>query len=164
MTSLRSVTLWFSVVASSFLLVEEAKTQSGCPPTPLGVTVSQTEQGEKFTASAFVRPFQEDEDSLAEARSEARIKAKLLLKRDSRVPRRNDGLLLGVVDLGSCLDSGRVYFTVSVDSKSVAEAIELNETLKKSLGENPAPVPSFSWLEGEKQDPLSDQAREIFGR
>jgi hypothetical protein len=131
-----------------------------CPLTPIGVTETQTDRGGTFTASAFVRPLREDQDALADARTEARIAAKLLLRHNNRVPRESNGRLSGVMDLGSCIDSGRVYNTVSVDSKSAAEAIELNKILRTSLAEKPAPLPSFSWFEDKAHDKLSDQIRQ----
>lgn len=149
----------------SVLLVcfgKAARSNESCPIYPLGVTEKQTDNGETFYASAFVRPFRDDDDSLIDARREARIAARLLLQRDKRVPLGANGRLQGAMDEGSCVENGRVYFSVSINLKSAAQAIELNERLQKSLAAKPTPqLRSFSWIDDGKRDTESEETRRL---
>jgi hypothetical protein len=139
-----------------------ARSNESCPIYPLGVTEKQTDNGETFYASAFVRPFRDDDESLIEARREARIAARLLLQRDERVPLGANGRLQGAMDEGSCVENGRVYFSVSINLKSAAQAIELNERLQKSLTAKPTPqVRSFSWTDDGKQETETEEIRRL---
>ncbi len=124
-----------------------------CPLYPLGVTSQQTDHGETFFASAFVRPFGEDEEVLVEARQEARLASRFLLQREKRVPLGANGRLVGAKDEGSCFAEGRVYFSVSINLKSAAQAIALSEQLQKSLGSKQTrEIPSYSWTaEGDRK-------------
>ena len=160
---LHSVIVSGGVFVLLLLLLGIGESRAECPFAPLGVVVRKTARGETFTATAFVRPLKDDEGGVTAARTEARIAARLLLKRDSRVPRGSDNRLLGVVDAGSCIEEGRVYFTVSLDAKTVAQAIELRQALQDSVGRHPALVPSFSWIENERHEPISAQVRELLG-
>ena len=142
-----------------------AKADEPCPTYPLGVTERQTNNGETFYASVFLRPFRDDEELLIESRREARIAARLLLQRDKRVPVGANGRLQGVKDEGTCTADGRVYFSVSFNLKSAAQAIELSERLRKSLAANPTPqLPSFSWTADGKQDAESEEFRRLLGQ
>jgi hypothetical protein len=142
-----------------------AKADDGCPPHPVGVSASQTSAGETLYASAFVRPFRNDDDSLIEARQEARMAARLLLLRDKRVPHGANGRLVGARDEGSCSAEGRVFYTVSINQKSAAQAIELNERMRKSLAAKPAPqIPSYSWTETAPDNPDTNEIRRLLKR
>jgi hypothetical protein len=144
--------------------VKTAKADEICPTYPLGVTERQTNNGETFYASAFVRPFRDDEESLIESRREAQIAARLLLQRDKRVPLGANGRLQGVKDEGTCVAGGRVYFSVSFNLKSAAQAIELSERLRKSLAAKPTPqLRSFSWTDDGKQDTETEELRRLIG-
>jgi len=102
---------------------------------------------------------------LIESRREARIAARLLLKRDKRVPFGANERLQGVKDEGTCVSDGRVYFSVSFNLKSAAQAIELSERLRNSLTTTPPPqLPSFSWTADGKQDIESDAFRRLLGQ
>lgn len=122
------------------------RAEEPCPLRHLGVSSSPTEAGETFYASAFVRPFKNDDESLIEAQQEARIAARILLAHDKRVPLGVNGRLVGARDEGTCSNDGRVFFTVSISAKSAAQAIELKERMRKSLAVKPTPqIPSYSW-------------------
>jgi hypothetical protein len=78
------------------------------------------------------------------------------------VPHGADGRLQGVKDEGTCAADGRVYFSVSFNLKSAAQAIELSERLRKSLATKSTPqVPSFSWIEDGKQDTENEEIRRL---
>ncbi len=123
-----------------------ANADDACPTHSVGVSTFQTDVGETLYASAFVRPFRNDDESLIEAQQEARIAARLLLQRDKRVPLGANGRLVGAIDEGWCSAEGRIFYTVSINMKSAAQAIELNERMRKSLAAKPTPqIPSYSW-------------------
>jgi hypothetical protein len=66
------------------------------------------------------------------------------------------------MDEGSCVENGRVYFSVSINLKSAAQAIELNERLQKSLAAKPTPqLRSFSWIDDGKRDTESEETRRL---
>jgi hypothetical protein len=136
-----SAVVWFLLAAVP------ARSDEVCPKYPLGVTSQASGGDETFYASAFVRPFGDDEASLLDAQREARIAARSLLRRDKRVPLGANGRLVGAKDEGSCIADGRTYYSVSINAKSAAQAIALDEQLRKSLASKPAPqIPSFSWI------------------
>jgi len=115
-----------------------------CPVDPLGITERDGEEGKAFHATAFVRPLSDDRASIDDAKNDARIAARITLKRDPRVPRSKTGKLFGVIDEGSCEADGRVYASVSVSTKSAKQAIELDERLRKSLKQVPHTIESYS--------------------
>ncbi len=138
-----------------FCHVDAIRADQACPIYPLGVTEQRGEKGETFYASAFVRPFKDDEASLIEARSDAGIAARLMLKRDNRVPHGDHGRLYGVKDEGTCVKDGRVYSSVSVSPESAAQAIKLHEQLRKSFAKQPFPqIDSFSWTDDARSSPI----------
>jgi hypothetical protein len=136
---LRSTVLCASLctaLSSYFALAVE----TNCPATPLGITELSGKDEKTFLATAFVRPLTDEPASVNDAKNDARIAARLMLKRDQRVPRSKIGRLLGVIDEGSCEADGRVYASVSVSTKSAKQAIELDERLKQSIEQHPAPT------------------------
>ena len=156
----RSLLFAFCISVLPVCFEKTAKADETCPMHPLGITERQTNNGETFYASAVVRPFRDDEESLIESRREARIAARLLLQRDKRVPLGANGRLQGVKDEGTCTADGRVYFSVSLNLKSAAQAIELSDRLRKSLAAKPSPqLPSYSWTYDGKRDAESDEIR-----
>jgi len=135
------------------LFVGPARSGDACPKYPLGVTSKLSESGETYYATASIRPFKDDETSSIEAQQDARNAARLLLRKDKRVPLGSNGRLQGAIDEGSCVSGGRVYASVSLNSKSAAQAIELDERLRKSLATKPTPqIPSYSRVDGAGED------------
>ena len=66
---------------------------------------------------------------------------------------------------GSCVADGRVYFSVSINLKSAAQAIELNERLQKSVAAKPSPeVPSYSWSADEGDKPETKEIQDLLKR
>jgi hypothetical protein len=159
------ISLFAGVWVIVLLISRSASSTESCPLYPLGVTSQQTNDGETYYASAFARPFREGEEASIEARQEARLSARLYLKRDKRVPLGANGRLLGVKDDGSCVADGRVYFSVSLNLKSAAQAIELNERLQKSVAAKPSPeVPSYSWSADESEKPETKKIQDLLKR
>jgi hypothetical protein len=125
----------------------------------------QTNDGETYYASAFARPFREGEEALNEAHQEARLSAHLYLKRDKRVPLGASGQLIGANDEGSCVADGRVYVSVSINLKSAARAIELNERMQRSVAAKPSPeMPSYSWSADENENLETKKVRDLLKR
>ena len=149
------VLLFLGGVASSVpFSVGVAWSDEGCPRHPLGVTSQPSDRGETFYATASVRPFRDDDASLIESKQDARSAARLLLRQDKRVPLGLNGQLRGAIDEGSCVSGGRVYSSVSINAQLAAEAIELDQRLRKSLATRPAPqIPSYSWISGQSAYP-----------
>jgi hypothetical protein len=147
------------------LISTPANSIESCPLYPLGVTSQQTDDGETYYASAFARPFTEGDEALIEAHQEARLSARLYLRRDKHVPLGTNGQLIGAKDEGSCVADGRVYFSVSINLQSAAQAIKLSERLKKSLAAKPSPeVPSYSWSADESEKPETKEIRDLLKR
>ena len=152
MNSSRLVLLASCAVIIPSLASNSASSVEPCPLYPLGVTSHQTNEGETYYATNFARPFTDGEEALIEAHQESRLSARLLLRHDKRVPHPTNGRLVGAIDQGSCVADGRVYFSVSINLKSAAKAIELDERIKKSLTAKPTTgVPSYSWVTDENE-------------
>jgi hypothetical protein len=66
------ISLFAGVWVIALLISRSASSTESCPLYPLGVTSQQTNDGETYYASAFARPFREDEEAFMEARQEAR--------------------------------------------------------------------------------------------
>jgi hypothetical protein len=154
-----------SAVALLFFYSCSANAEDACPPHPVGVSVSQADASETLYASAFVRPFRNDNETIIEAQQEARIAARLLLQRDKRVPLGANGRLVGAKDEGACSAEGRVFYTVSINPKTAAQATQLNERMRKSLAAKPVPqIPNYSWTETKPDSPEMKEINRLFNR
>jgi len=110
-----------------------------CPNRPIGITVERGSKGETFFATAYVIPLSYDDDGLRDASSDASIAARVLLKKDPRIPRAANGHLLGVVDVSSCINNSRVYASVSVNRRQAEQARELYDNMNSSIRRTPTP-------------------------
>jgi len=85
---------------------------------------------------------------IEDAKKDAFLASKILLKRDSRIPHAKNGVLYGVKDDGSCDAYGRIYATVSINEKSARQAIELQKQISSSLSKNTATgQQSYFWVD-----------------
>jgi hypothetical protein len=131
-----------------------------CPVDPLGITERVDGEGKVFHATAFVRPLSDERASINDAKNDARIAARIILKKDPRVPRSKTGKLFGLIDKGSCEADGRVYASVSVSVKSAKQAIELDERIKQSLKQAPPTTESYSRIfDADEQPPRAPERR-----
>jgi hypothetical protein len=140
----RSALYVFACLAPFSYWEISALAEDVCPEGPLGITERVGEEGGIFYATAFVRPLSDDRASIDDAKNDARIAARIMLKRDPRVPRSKTGKLFGVIDERSCEADGRVYASVSVSVKSARQAIELDERIKEFLKQAPPTIESYS--------------------
>ena len=157
----------FAIGASilAFSISSSGNSTETCPPYPLGVSSQQDNDGKTYYASAFVRPFSEDEEALIEAYQEARLVSRILFQRDKRVPLGANGRLVGAKDEGSCVADGRVYFSVSINLKSAAQAIALSEQLRKSIAKTTtSQIPSYSWTADGNQQAEIAEIRDLLKR
>lgn len=123
-------------VSIAFALVDAWLPNAGaaarCPVKPLGVS----EGGGTFYATAFVRPFSTDRDAVEDAKKDAVLASKSLLKRDGRIPLGKNGVLYGAKQDSFCYAHGRIYATTAISQESARQAIKISEQISSSIGNN----------------------------
>jgi hypothetical protein len=128
------------MIPSSF--ADEAK--SACPSGPLGVVTVDGTEGKTYFATAFVGLVAAaGAVDLDEGKRDALLSARLLLKKDNRVPHTKNGLIYGVKENNICVVAERVYATVSVSERSARQANSLKDEMLLSLQKHPELAPQI---------------------
>ena len=126
---------------SSSASAEEAGPQA-CPIKPIGVIEVSTGPDAIFFATASVVPFSTQAESAMDAKNDAKLAARLLLKKDRRIPKTQSNRLVGVIDIGDCQDGGKMFATVSVSVKSAQQAAKVADQISNSMKKSPTPASS----------------------
>lgn len=113
-----------------------------CQNARVGVRVFKTENDTVYEATGRSMPLESGDAFLELALDEARMTAKVMLRKDGRVPKTQSGQVVGIVHSESCTAGGAVLATLQLTEQSVIKAINLS----KSLGIGSGLAESYLWI------------------